>query len=365
MKRETGISERIGCDLSLLAFDTGSMSPQIQERFIKIAVERCRSIDFIGQLSEQCLGIALLNTDTAGATILAEDICDQSGLKERKYMIYRYPTDWELTDRYDESQGSLAEDQPPSGPVERSGKTGCTTEQSSSTEIADTAGRNAAPRLNNLRILLAQPLPRWKRVMDIIGAASGLILLMPLLLSIGALIRCVTSGPVLFTQERIGFHGKRFRILKFTTMYVDAPQQPHEDLTIRMMGIDEPMTKLETKGDPRIIPWGNVLRVLGIDELPQLINVLRGEMSLVGPRPSLPYEVKHYRSWQARRLFARPGITGLWQVSGKNPTTFTEMIRHDISYTRQLSPLLDARILARTFPVIAQQAIDFIAYRKR
>ncbi len=156
-----------------------------------------------------------------------------------------------------------------------------------------------------------------------------IVLAAPLLLLIGLVlalaIRLVSPGPVLFVQERVGFRGKLFRCLKFRTMGVNADTGVHQGYCQNLMASDRPMTKLDG-ADKRLIPGGRILRCLGLDELPQIINVLRGEMSLVGPRPCLPYEYEHYQPRHRRRFGTLPGLTGLWQVNGKNRTTFEEMI---------------------------------------
>ena len=125
------------------------------------------------------------------------------------------------------------------------------------------------------------------------------------------------------------------------------------------------MTKLDARKDPRLVPLGSLLRVTGLDELPQIINVLRGEMSLVGPRPCIPYEYEAYQPWQRRRFDAVPGLTGLWQVSGKNRTTFNEMIRLDIAYSERLNLWLDLQIILKTLPALWQQCLDSRAQKRR
>jgi len=135
-------------------------------------------------------------------------------------------------------------------------------------------------------------------------------------------------------------------------MHTGADVGLHQNHLNTLLTSDSPMTKLDVNHDPRIFPFGKIIRRCYLDELPQLINVLRGEMSLVGPRPCMSYEAEEYRSWQRRRFDAVPGMTGLWQVSGKNRTTFKEMIRLDIKYAREVSPAADIRILLRTVPAI-------------
>ena len=151
---------------------------------------------------------------------------------------------------------------------------------------------------------------------------------------------------------------RSFMILKFRTMKVNVETRTHEHHLEQLIKADVPMTKLDAAGDPRIIPGGRFLRATGLDELPQLFNVLRGEMSLVGPRPCTPHEFKSYQVWQRERVNARPGLTGYWQVNGKNRTTFTEMIKLDIFYTKNMSLWLDLTIMLKTLPALITQVID-------
>ena len=158
----------------------------------------------------------------------------------------------------------------------------------------------------------------------------------------------VSPGPVFFRQERVGFLGRRFKLLKFRTMRVGANLQVHQDHFKQLIVSNAAMVKLDSLHDTRLIPGGWLLRASGLDELPQLINVLRGDMSLVGPRPCIPSEFEQFLPWQRERITAVPGLTGLWQVSGKNRTTFDEMIRWDIHYARNVSLLLNLKIIALT-----------------
>jgi lipopolysaccharide/colanic/teichoic acid biosynthesis glycosyltransferase len=141
-------------------------------------------------------------------------------------------------------------------------------------------------------------------------------------------------------------------------MFVNADTTIHQGHLDHLMDSDTPLVKMDAKGDPRIIPFGKLLRAAGLDELPQLINVLRGEMSLVGPRPCLPYEYNKYQRWQKERFNTLPGLTGLWQVGGKNRTTFTEMICLDIRYARTRTLWLDLTILLKTFPAVVVQVLE-------
>lgn len=152
--------------------------------------------------------------------------------------------------------------------------------------------------------------------------------------------------------------------LKFRTMFVGADTVSHQGHLHQLISSDGPMIKMDAHGDSRIILFGRLLRSSGLDELPQLINVLRGEMSLVGPRPCLSYESDKYLPWQKERFQAMPGLTGLWQVSGKNRTTFVEMMRLDIKYARDRTLWLDVKIILKTIPVLMIQMVDSRKKRK-
>jgi lipopolysaccharide/colanic/teichoic acid biosynthesis glycosyltransferase len=198
-------------------------------------------------------------------------------------------------------------------------------------------------------------IPRWKRTLDVVFILLTLPVTLPLAILVAVLIHMVSDGPVLFRQERVGFLGRKFMCFKFRTMFVGSDTTSHQGHLRVLMKSDAPLVKLDARGDSRIIPFGLLLRSSGLDELPQLINVLRGEMSLVGPRPCLAYECDEYLPWQRERFNTLPGLTGLWQVSGKNQTTFAEMMQLDISYTRQKTLWLDLTIMARTIPAILGQ----------
>jgi lipopolysaccharide/colanic/teichoic acid biosynthesis glycosyltransferase len=210
----------------------------------------------------------------------------------------------------------------------------------------DTTAESSARLAYSLRRI---PCPAWKRAVDVFGAGIGLILLLPLLIAVAATIKCVSTGPVFFRQRRIGVAGRPFELWKFRTIESSDAPEVHFAHISQMMRSDGPLTKLDQR--LIVIPGGRLLRALGIDELPQLWNVLRGDMSLVGPRPDvIPYQ--QYEAWQRRRFDVLPGITGLWQVSGKNRTTFTAMMLLDVEYVRRRSLLLDLSILLRTIPTV-------------
>ena len=189
-----------------------------------------------------------------------------------------------------------------------------------------------------------------KRALDVFGSALGLILLAPVLLALALAIKLTSRGPMLFVQERCGLSGRRFRFYKFRTMVRDAEARKRE--LEHMNEMKGPIFKIRC--DPRITALGRVLRKLSLDELPQLWNVLRGDMSLVGPRPPTPDEVARYTQRQAQRLSVMPGITGLWQVSGRSEICdFERWIDLDLEYARTWSMWLDMRILLKTVVVVA------------
>ncbi|HET7535091.1 MAG TPA: sugar transferase, partial [Candidatus Didemnitutus sp.] len=208
------------------------------------------------------------------------------------------------------------------------------------------------------------PLPWWKRAIDLTACVMMLPVLGVFTLAMTFLTRLLSPGPVLFVQERVGYRGRRFMLYKFRTMRVGADRTAHENYCRDLMNSNAPMTKLDARGDARLIPGAWLLRASGLDELPQIINVLRGEMSLVGPRPCLPAEFEVYQPAQRRRCDTLPGLTGLWQVSGKNRTTFDEMIALDIRYGRELSFWNEIAIIFLTVPSLVRQVSDTSHARK-
>jgi lipopolysaccharide/colanic/teichoic acid biosynthesis glycosyltransferase len=208
-------------------------------------------------------------------------------------------------------------------------------------------------------------LPGWKRALDValIALASpGLLFIWAV---VALVIKAGSPGPVFFRQWRVGQQGRHFLLYKFRTMKVNAETESHRRHTEHLIKSQAPMEKLDARNDPRLIPLGAVLRASGLDELPQLLNVVRGEMSLVGPRPCMPYEYEVYEPAQRRRLAAVPGLTGLWQVSGKNRTTFDRMVQLDIEYAERLSFWLDLRIILKTLPAIWRQYSDLRTVKRK
>jgi lipopolysaccharide/colanic/teichoic acid biosynthesis glycosyltransferase len=181
----------------------------------------------------------------------------------------------------------------------------------------------------------------------------------PASMLIAVLIRLDSQGPVIFRQERVGLDGTRFVCLKFRTMYVSADPRVHQQAIQRLVGgerlSDDPGSPYKLTSDPRVTGVGRWLRKTSLDELPQLINVIRGEMSLVGPRPAIPYELEFYEPWQFQRHAVKPGITGLWQVYGRGTMTLDEMFELDVEYARNWTVFMDLRLLLLTVPAVLKQ----------
>lgn len=214
------------------------------------------------------------------------------------------------------------------------------------------SGRGAARPAEPMERILARRMPRGKRCADIVLSAAGLAVLLPLLAALALLVKATSPGPVFFGQERVGIGGRRFTMYKFRSMGTDA-----ETTLAGLKHLNErkgPVFKM--KNDPRVTPAGKWLRSWSLDELPQLYNVLRGDMSLVGPRPPIPAEVEQYQWWQRRRLDVIPGITGLWQVRARHKPDFDEWVRLDIEYIENWSHWMDGKILLATLPAVLYKA---------
>jgi exopolysaccharide production protein ExoY len=207
---------------------------------------------------------------------------------------------------------------------------------------------------------VASALPKWKRFIDLAVVTVLFPVWLPVMTLVALWVAVTSPGPIFYRQPRIGFKGRRFMLVKFRTMKVNAETHIHEAYLEHLIISDRPMIKLDATGDPRLILGGKFLRATGLDELPQIFNVLKGEMSLVGPRPCTVGEFERYAPEQRARVNALPGLTGLWQVNGKNRTTFRQMIEMDIFYARNISLSLDIKIILRTPPAIVGQFFDSV-----
>jgi len=350
-------SYRSGLGFSLVVFDVDGVRPchLLAGELEQALVCRLRPTDNVGWLDYERLGILLPGTSEKDALRLAHDI--RAALSKKVVFpmgqVYSYPSDWPL-----ESRNRM--DEVLVKPASTHGYTARFNE-------ALVSSRDQGMDSASFRCIRRPSLPVWKRAMDIGGGLIGLVVLSPVILVVTVLIRVVSPGPALFRQERIGMSRKPFTMFKFRTMQLDTDSSIHERYVAELIGnarsgdamSQKPMTKLDNH--PDMIPLGKVLRKTCLDEIPQLINVLRGEMSLIGPRPPLAYELQRYPKWCLTRFSVPPGMTGLWQVSGKNLLSFDEMVRLDIRYARRMSLWLDLLILLKTPIVIVMEIVNAIA----
>jgi exopolysaccharide production protein ExoY len=351
LHRERDRADRTGQEFSLAVFEVGNggRKTDAARNLVPILTHRIRSTDSIGWLADGRIGAVLSHTRPECAWKFVANVRKAYNASDPpECVVYAYPSSWLPGDDEDPPRDprSLRKTPVP-------GETGGSGMLFSRVDAAD-----RAKPIEELEPHCLFRIPLWKRAIDIVGSLVALLLLSPLLLLVALLIRIVSPGPALFRQKRVGYLGRIFTIWKFRTMHVKADTTLHRAYLRELIRNEKEMTKLDNGRDPRIIPFGNLLRATGIDELPQLINVLLGDMSLVGPRPCLPYEAREYDPWQNRRFDTLPGLTGLWQVSGKNRTTFKEMMRLDIGYARKRALLLDVMIVLKTIPAIIVQVAE-------
>lgn len=320
---------------------------------IRKIMKRIRETDEAGWLSDKSLGIFLPETDRKGATILAKALCEESG-----FQIYTYPDlisfDKGKNNRRERNfsdQGS-GRAESPDGTVSNGSDNEHCCDSLPSARVAITQDVEA--------MVFPGRISAWKRAIDIVGASLALAILSPLFAILSAYIKVVSKGSVLFKQERIGYLGHPFTIYKFRTMKTGSDSDIHKNHLKNLINSDCVLTKLDDDKDVRLIPLAGLIRKTCLDELPQLFNVLKGEMSLVGPRPLLSYEAEEFTIWQRQRMHTLPGMTGLWQVSGKNRLTFSQMMRLDARYCRKAGFVLDSIIFMKTVPAIMGQILDSI-----
>jgi lipopolysaccharide/colanic/teichoic acid biosynthesis glycosyltransferase len=347
IERERSRADRTGICFSLVVFrlkgrkrDTYSTLSHL----VALLLSRVRTSDEVGWFDKTSLAVILIGSREAEAAKFGRNVIASlpEGVAVPTVVVYVYPN---------KEQGK-EQAQPDKDDATEAGSV-------AAIPSIPTTEYTALPNDEAMPSVFFRQLPLWKDILDVIFALIALIVLSPLLLLIAVYIKIADPGPAFFRQNRIGFRGKKFECWKFRTMKVNNDAAAHEEyLKSLIKGGDQAMIKLDARKDPRIIPLGWLLRQSGLDELPQLINVLRGDMSLVGPRPCLPYEAKEYDQWHAERFDSMPGLTGLWQVSGKNRTTFKEMMRFDIRYSRRMSFWMELQILFKTFPAIVEQIRD-------
>lgn len=328
LEQERGRSDRKGHSFSLIVFSFRKHNwfNPVLSRFINKLKSRIRTSDTIGWLDARSLGILLAETDNGDAAALAQSIQTSMPADQFDYTvdIYTYP-DHNIPCKV---------------------------------KTAKSGGECSDDKQLRFSRYLGRSIPVWKRAMDILGASFALVMLFPAMMFIAVLIKSVSRGPIVFKQERLGYLGIPFICYKFRTMHANTNPEKHKAHLAGLIHNQQALNKIDDGPDSGIIPFGNVLRKLGLDELPQLLNVLKGDMSLIGPRPCMIYEAVEFSAWQHRRFDIHPGLTGLWQVTGKNKTTFEEMMRLDINYGKRRSLLRDFIIIIKTLPAVIRQLAE-------
>src|SRR5262245_43666551 len=329
LEREKRRTDRSRASLSLVLFRFDVRASDLVDDVDKLLRALCRSkreTDIVGYLSDYLIAVLLVDTDKHGTLVLTQKVVAHAGRLPVSTTAATYP------DRvFDELKADNQSTQDPDPFL-----------------LSGLASTNECSY-------------RLKRTLDIVGGIAALVLLSPLMLLIATAVAATSRGPVIFKQVRLGRGGIPFNFYKFRSMHCKADDQIHRDYVAKLIageleGINQgeaatPLYKM--KDDPRITRVGKLIRKTSIDELPQLFNVLKGDMSLVGPRPPLPYEAEKYQSWHLRRILeVKPGITGIWQVNGWSKTSFDEMVRMDLRYVRTCSLALDLKLLLKTIKVV-------------
>jgi lipopolysaccharide/colanic/teichoic acid biosynthesis glycosyltransferase len=344
--RESARADRNGGEFALVLFRVRRKDPSALStvRLAKTVLNRVRATDDVGWYDENHLGALLPDTAANGAWRFADQVC---GLATRRgprplLSVYCYPTKW-----FGDDERETA----PVPPREELAEQNRHSVRNLIPYFLDgmNSGADQPPNaVHRLETLLVRPLPLWKRSIDIVGASVGMFVLAPLMFVAALAIKLTGKGAIIFAQDRAGLGGRPFRIYKFRTMIPDA-EAKKKDLNAQNEQ-DGPAFKI--KNDPRVTQIGRFLRKTSIDELPQLWNVLRGDMTLVGPRPLPVSESDACEGWQRRRLDVTPGLTCIWQVKGRSKVSFAEWVRMDVAYIRRRTLFNDLRILAQTIPAV-------------
>jgi len=311
LDRERCRADRTGTTFCILAI---RLRPRDKTRMAALITGRLRVTDVAGWLGDGRLGILLADTAQGGANQFCqqmhEQFADGANLDHRDIELIVYPS--KAAEGLPDALGRAVED----------------------------AGAEEAP----LPAVFVQPLPRWKRCVDVLGASAGLIMLAPVLAATALMVRFTSPGPVIFRQQRLGLGGRPFWLYKFRTMCADAEQK--KAALLEQNEQDGPAFKI--KADPRVTPVGKFLRKSCIDELPQLWNILKGDMTLVGPRPLPGDEMAGCEQWERRRLDVTPGMTCIWQAGGRR-VSFPDWMRMDIRYLRHRTLWKDIKLIWKTF----------------
>jgi lipopolysaccharide/colanic/teichoic acid biosynthesis glycosyltransferase len=347
LRRERSRSDRSGRGFSLVIFETRGDERKSLAAWLQagILASRIRDTDEIGWFNDYRVCAILSDTSSAGARWLAECVCELVGKKGAPrplYEIYSYPTDWFVDDHGLPTSRTADRRTPTAGLINQASPSART--NANVPPMLTVSAAPAAP----LEELMVQPMPIGKRGFDIIASALGLLVLSPILLITALAVRLTSPGSCLFRQRRAGLGNKPFTMYKFRTMVMDAEARKRDLMAQNEQ--DGPAFKI--KNDPRLTPIGRFLRRTSIDELPQLLNVLKGDMSIVGPRPLPCGEADGCERWQRARLDVTPGLTCIWQVQGRSRVTFSEWVRMDLAYIRKRTPIHDLLLLIKTVPAV-------------
>jgi lipopolysaccharide/colanic/teichoic acid biosynthesis glycosyltransferase len=359
LHREQARADRSGEVFSLVVFtpdDSGTAAAalRILGRILK---RRLRSTDEVGWVDDRRLGAVLPSTPAWGAWKVAGDVCRSLPAKvpSPRCQVYSYPGDGQEVDRPERKARTRAGSPP--RPEEQTGfkdDTRAGGKTRAEGQVPSDAARKPAVADNAVQAmqpLLIRKMPLWKRLLDVAGAGFGLVVAAPLMAAIAFGVKWSSPGPILFRQWRSGLGGKPFVIYKFRSMVADA--ESHKAGLRDLNEQDGPAFKMET--DPRVTRLGRLLRSTSLDELPQLWNVLQGEMSLVGPRPLPCDESEACRGWQRRRLDVTPGLTCIWQVRGRSKVSFADWVRMDLQYIHSRSLWQDAKLLLLTLLAVVRR----------
>jgi lipopolysaccharide/colanic/teichoic acid biosynthesis glycosyltransferase len=361
LERERDRTDRSGTPFAMIVFQANDAGTRrdVHSSLLRVLAERLRISDEFGYLDRWRLAVVLPATSPSGAWTVVDDVSLKlpADLPLPQCDVYAYPgeeagktPDSDSSDTYElsgagangngEEGGNGSSDHGDRRVVPR-------VEQQQHAEPALCQGGVLRP-VRPLQPLFIRPLPRWKRAVDIVVASIVVIVLSPLLLAIALMVKLTSPGPVLFRQMRSGLGGRPFEFYKFRSMVPDAEAKKADLLALNEQ--DGPAFKM--RRDPRVTPLGFLLRKASLDELPQLWNVLRGDMSLVGPRPLPCSESEACTGWHRRRLEVTPGLTCIWQVEGRSRVSFDDWVRMDIRYMRLCSMMKDAVLMVRTLPAM-------------
>jgi lipopolysaccharide/colanic/teichoic acid biosynthesis glycosyltransferase len=339
LERERLRCDRGGAQLALLTL-TFPQPCDAQELNLlgKLLRDRIRATDDAGLMGSRCVGVVLPDTHPEGAWKLAEDLCAlmPGHVARPQCDVYSYPTH--------PVNGEPVADLPGGTRAHNGKHSGGRLEPAATNGKAAGNGHHARP----MEVLFIRPLPAWKRAVDVAGAGVAIVLAAPVMLLAAATIKLTSRGPVVFRQKRDTIGGRHFTLYKFRTMSIDAEARKAGLMALNEQ--DGPAFKIAN--DPRVTRIGRFLRVTSIDELPQLFNVLKGDMTLVGPRALPSNESRRCEAWHRRRLDVTAGMTCIWQVRGRSSVSFAEWMRMDLSYIRSRSLVNDVKLLAQTVPAV-------------